>query len=196
MTISNFSNNITKEEIDKLPLKYFKGKIVLIDTLELLAEAIDELKETKYLGFDTETRPSFIKGIKNPYKVALLQLSTKNKAFLIRLNKVGLPKQLANILEDKNIVKIGLAISNDLRMLKQYSNFKEQNFIDLATYSSEYHNIECNSLKKLTAIVLGFKISKSQQLSNWENNELTEAQQRYAATDAWICYEIFKIFSQ
>lgn len=189
--MNNFQQNITPEEIEKLPLNQFEGEIVLIEKPEQIDAAIDELRNTRYLGFDTETRPSFKKGQQNQNKVALLQLSTGEKAYLFRVNKIGLPKQLVRILEDVSITKIGLAINDDLKILKKITRFKEKGFVDLAPYSSENFDIECNGLKKLTAIILGFRISKSQQLSNWENDQLTEAQKIYAATDAWVCYEIY-----
>ena len=115
--MNNFQQNITPEEIEKLPLNQFEGEIVLIEKPEQIDEAIDELRNTRYLGFDTETRPSFKKGQQNQNKVALLQLSTGEKAYLFRVNKIGLPKQLVSILEDASITKIGLAINDDLKIV-------------------------------------------------------------------------------
>ncbi len=189
---TKLKQNISKEEIANLPLKHFDGEIIVINTLQQVKQTCIELSNEKLIGFDTETRPSFKKGIKNPYKVALLQLATDKKAYLFRLNNIGLPKEITDIFENKHITKVGLAIKDDINVLKKYRDFNEERFIDLAPYSSEKFNIECNSLRKLTAIILKFRISKSQQLSNWENQSLSTAQQTYAATDAWVCYKIFE----
>ena len=145
------------------------------------------------LGFDTETRPSFTKGRIN--QVALLQLSTDTDAFLFRLCKIGIPKSLLSLLADPNILKVGAALKNDIDVLKRSAKIRPCGFIDLQDVAQEYE-IKNLGLCKLAGIVLGVRISKSQQLSNWENNILTEAQQRYAATDAWMCYMIYEKFNQ
>ena len=184
---NKFASTISKEEILEKPLISFKGKIHIIDTPEEAQIAIDDLKNHKILGFDTETRPSFKKGKKN--KLALLQLSTDENAYLFRLFKY-VPVKLTEILESVNILKIGAAIRDDLSGLQHYLKFIPGNFIDLQDFVKQF-NIENNGLKKLAAIVLNSRISKSQQTSNWENELLTGSQQLYAATDAWICLEIY-----
>ncbi len=183
-----YKKKITKEEMRDMPIKSFDGDIFLIDTKEKLNEVIPILEKQKILGFDTETRPAFKKGV--VHKVALLQLSTKDQAFLFRLNRIGLPKSLTKILSDKNIIKVGAAIRDDIKTLRKLHLFKPEVFIDLQEYVKQF-NIESFSLAKLSAIVLDFKISKRQQLSNWENETLKDAQLKYAATDAWVSYEIY-----
>jgi ribonuclease D len=187
-----FKESITKEELTDLPLKWFKGEIVLVDTLEKVKYAAGILSKQAVIGFDTETRPAFKKGV--IYNVALLQLSTSKQAFLFRLNKIGLPAEIRDIFANPEIIKPGVAIRDDIKGLKKFKNFKAQGFIELQDHAKEL-GIQNFSLKKLTAIVLGFRISKSQQLSNWEADSLTEAQQIYAATDAWTALEIFENFS-
>lgn len=189
-TCKMYKSKITNDEIIKLPLYSFEGEVIIVDDFEKLDQAISCLKNETILGFDTETKPCFTKGRANLNKVALLQLSTSDKAFLFRLNKIGLPNELRDILADAKICKIGVAIRDDIKELRQLNDFRANNFIDLSTYVNQF-DIEDNGLRKLVAIVLNVRISKSQQLSNWESTELTEPQQRYAATDAWACYEIF-----
>ncbi len=187
-----FRTTIYKEEVETLPGFHFEGKIITINT-EGQAERIAQFLLTqKVLGFDTETRPSFRKGSNN--KVALLQISTAEEAFLFRLGATGLPLPLKHVLSRPLPLKIGVGITDDIKALRRISDFAPAGFIDLQNYAVKF-GIEEKSLKKLSAIVLGIKVSKSQQLSNWENPILTEAQQRYAATDAYVCLQIFNKLS-
>jgi ribonuclease D len=179
---------ISNEELSTLPLTAFEGDIYVVETVEELNNAINWLKNQSVLGFDTETKPSFSKGKNNP--VSLLQFSTSEKAFLFRINKLGLPPGLIKILASPKILKIGVAIRDDIKILQRISPFKPEGFIELQKMVEEY-GIENFSLKKLSAIVLGFRISKSQRLTNWDASNLTEQQMIYAATDAWIALEIY-----
>lgn len=141
------------------------------------------------LGFDTETKPNFKKGKKN--KVSLIQLADSKLACLFRINRIGLPDELLRLLSDPAVIKAGVAIHDDVRFLKSVKKFNPEGFIDLQPFVRDF-GIKCAGLKKLTAIILGFRISKRQQVTDWEAEELSEAQQVYAATDAWVCYEIYR----
>lgn len=160
----------------------------MVDNMTAFESVMPVLFKEKYLGFDTETKPSFRKGHKN--KVSLIQFATADTAYLFRINKIGFPEDLARLFADAEIVKIGVAVRDDIRYLKTVSKFSTEGFIDLQSYVKDF-GIESSGLKKLTAIVLGFRISKRQQVTDWEARELTEAQQIYAATDAWVCREIY-----
>jgi len=184
----SFQKSITKEEINDLPLEAFEGEIVIIDSNEGLEEAVEYLKQFPVLGFDTETKPSFTKGNVNP--VALLQLSSFEKSFLFRLNRIGLPFPIIDLLNDPEIIKVGAAIKDDIRGLQDINDFDGNSFLELQQYVSSF-GIENFSLKKLAAIVLKIRISKRQQVSNWEAAELSVGQLRYAATDAWVSLEIY-----
>ena len=185
----------TEEEIQQLPRKEFDGEIFLIDTPDQLDQALSMLKGENLLGFDTETRPSFKKGKVN--EVSLLQLASQDQAFLFRLNKIGLPAPLRDLLEDQNIVKIGLALRDDLKGLQRLEDFDPNGFIDLQDISDE-HDLPHNGLKKLAAMFLKYRISKSRskRLSNWEADDLGPKQLRYAATDAWICYKLYQVMKK
>lgn len=186
---------ITEEEMNRLPRKEFDGEIFLIDTLDKLDKAMPVLKGENLLGFDTETRPSFKKG-KN-YEVALLQLANAERAFLFRLNHIGIPDALKDLMEDANVLKIGLALRDDLAGLKRLDHFEPAGFIDLQDMASE-NSVPHNGLKKLAAKFLKYRISKSRskRLSNWEADKLGPKQVRYAATDAWVCYELYKVMKK
>jgi ribonuclease D len=189
MMNNKFQETITVEEIKEYDLSWFRGKIVVVDDLAVFKRVIPELKHEKILGFDTETRPSFRKGHRN--KVSLIQLSTGKIACLFRINRIGLPDELAALLGNPGIIKAGVAIHDDIKVLKKIKRFNPDGFVDLQKYVKNF-GIQSSGLKKLTAIVLGFRISKRQQVTDWEAEELTEAQQVYAATDAWVCREIYK----
>lgn len=185
-----FQISISPEEISALELASFPGEIVLVDREgEELDKAVRYLKRQQVLGFDTETRPTFSPD-QHSTGTALLQLSGGGKAFLFRLKKIGLPRPLAAILANPNIIKVGAATLDDVRGLQKITPFSPRGFVDLQSIVNEY-GIRDKSVKKMTAIILGVKISKAQQLSNWEAAELSESQQRYAATDAWVCREMY-----
>ena len=155
-----------------------------------MEEMMEELKRHPLIGFDTETRPSFRKGTQ--YYVSLLQLATPDTVFLVRLNHLGLPHPVQKILEDPKVVKIGAAVLDDLRALKKISiGFSPHSFFDLNEELKKV-GFENVGVRNLAAMVLSIRISKAEQVSNWEATELTERQKIYAATDAWVCLEIYK----
>lgn len=183
-----YQETITIEEIREFDLSWFRGEIVVVDNLTVFGKVMPLLRHERVLGFDTETKPSFRKGHKN--KVSLIQLSTGSLACLFRINRIGFPGELAALLADPHIIKAGVAIHDDIKVLKKVRKFDPEGFIDLQKFVRDF-GIQSSGLKKLTAIVLGFRISKSQQVTDWEAAELTEAQKVYAATDAWVCREIY-----
>lgn len=187
-----FLERISPEEIENLEFAAFKGPITVIDSFGKEFDlAVNYLRKQAVLGFDTETKPCFSPN--QPHsKVALLQLSSPKKAYLFRLKLLGgLPRQLADILSNPMILKIGAATHDDIRGLQKYSPFKAASFIDLQKIVGEWGILD-KSVKKMAAIILGVRISKTQQLSNWEAETLSEPQKVYAATDAWICYCMYK----
>ena len=185
-----YIESISPEGIEKLEYASFPGKISVIDSVGAeFNRAIVYLRSQKVIGFDTETRPCF--GPNQPrYGVSLLQLSGPEKDFLFRVKNMGMHRRLCNLLSDKRIVKVGAAIHDDIRGLQKLKEFTPGNFVDLQKIVWEY-GIRDKSVKKMTAIILGFRISKTQQLSNWEAETLSESQCKYAATDAWVCREMY-----
>ena len=183
-----FKQSITSEELNLLPLKTFEGKVSVITEADKLARVKAEIEKHEVVGFDTETRPSFKRG--QVYKVALLQLAVPNKVFLIRLHHTGLPKEITSIFENEEIVKAGVAIHDDIKSLQKLNKFTPKSFVELATLART-SGLQVESVKKLAGLLLGIRISKSAQTSNWEAPTLTEKQIDYAATDAWVCLEIY-----
>ena len=186
--IEKYVNKITKEEIALLPIEEFKGRIITLLTEKDADKAVDYLSKFPMIGFDTETRPSFKKGQR--FKVSLVQLSTDDTCFLFRLNKIGFPAPLESLLANRRIKKVGLSLHDDMAGLRKVHKFKPAGLVDIQDMVKRYGILELG-LQKIFAIIFAQKISKSQQLSNWENAVLTEPQQRYAATDAWACLKIY-----
>ena len=185
-----FSESIIPAEMEKLEFASFPGKIYVIDSVgSEFNRAIAYLRSQKIIGFDTETRPCFSQD-QPRYGVALLQLSGPDRAYLFRINKIGMHRRLCNLLASEKIVKVGAAIHDDIRGLQKKSGFAPSAFVDLQKIVWEW-GIKDKSVKKMAAIILGFRISKTQQLSNWEAENLSESQCRYAATDAWVCREMY-----
>ena len=182
-------NKFDKKKIGELPRVLFEGKRVVVLSVSEADKAVKYLLSRDILGIDTETRPMFHKG--EHHKVALLQVSDHDTCFLFRLNRIGMPRSIISFLEDTTVPKIGLSLNDDILMLHQRANFKKGNFIDLQDHVKEL-GIEDLSLQKLYANIFHQRISKREQLSNWENDVLTEPQKRYAATDAWACINLYE----
>lgn len=182
-------NKFDKKKIGQLPRVLFNGRIEVVVTEPEADKAVDYLLSKDILGVDTETRPVFHKG--ENHKVALLQVSDHDVCFLFRLNKIGMPKSIIKLLEDTKVPKIGLSLNDDILMLHHRADFKPGYFIDLQKHTKDL-GIEDLSLQKLYANIFHQRISKREQLSNWENNNLTDKQKGYAATDAWACIMLYE----
>lgn len=185
--------SITKEQINELPVVDFRGDIYVVDKFSQVRPAVERLRRFSLIGFDTETRPSFRAGVR--HKVALIQLATPLECFLFRVCRLGMPALLREFLEDESVTKVGLSVHDDFNQMRRMeAEMEPKGFVDIQSVVSEYE-INDLSLQKIYAILFGRRISKSQQLTNWEAPELTEAQQRYAAIDAWACIDIYNYLS-
>jgi ribonuclease D len=186
--LQEFVAHIEKEDLHSLSNIVFTGNIKVVSNLSEAEKAVAYLSKSELLGFDTETKPAFLKGQK--HKIAILQLSSDTTAYLFRLHAIGIPDCLAKLLENEAIKKIGAAVHDDIKGLQRIRRIKPNGFIDLQHIVANY-GIQEKSVQKLAAIVLNARISKAQRLTNWENKQLTGLQQLYAATDAWVCREIY-----
>lgn len=189
--LPEITGTITKEQLDALPLTQFEGEIILADTARSAARACRLLRFSPVLGFDTETKPTFRKG--DHHQVALLQLATEDCVVLIRLIKTGLIPEILALLSDPAILKTGVAIHDDIKGLQKMAPFIPRGFVEIQEMAKNAGLREL-SLKKLCALTLGFRISKSQQLSNWESDFLNSQQLTYAATDAWASLKLYQQF--
>ncbi|HEX8038583.1 MAG TPA: 3'-5' exonuclease [Chryseosolibacter sp.] len=188
ISVEELRMSISPEEINNLPLKTFGGKTSVISDHSMLSKIIREIESHEVVGFDTETRPSFKKG--QLYQVSLLQLAIPGKVFLIRLNHTGVTEEIASLFSNPAVMKAGVGIRDDLKALQKLRSFEPANCFDLSVLAKQA-GLQVESVKKLTALLLGFRISKSAQTSNWEVVTFTQKQIEYAATDAWVCLELF-----
>mgnify|MGYP006157311079 CR=1 FL=1 len=185
---------INKDEIEVLPSGKYEGEICLVDNIKNIEDIFKEINLEKFVGVDTETKPSFKKGV--THKTSLIQIATSKKVYLFRIHKLGFHKLFIDLFENKNITKVGIAFFQDLKELKaEYVSFNPQNIVDLNEWCKK-EGFENIGAKNLSAMVLGIKISKKQRVSNWELDVLSDAQLDYAATDAWICREIYAVLNQ
>ncbi len=184
---------ITKEQLNELPHAEFPGRFVVINNPIDCRNAMRYLMTCKRVGFDTETRPTFRKGVH--HNVALLQVSTEEECFLFRLNNIGVTDEIKAFFEAPDIMKIGLSVKDDMHQLHGSKDFEPRNIVELQTYVKQYH-INDNSLQKVYAIIFGKRISKGQRLSNWEAETLTEAQCTYASFDAYACLEMYNYLEE
>ena len=183
------THHISKEQLQQLPVRVFEGQVIVIDKPEQVSEAVAYLRKSRILGVDTESRPSFQKGIH--YPTALVQIADHKRCFLFRLTHIGMPKELADLFADPNICKVGLAFKDDINGLRRRHDFTPANCVDIQKIVVQYGLLDLG-LQKLFAICFGRKISKAQQLTNWENSHLTPEQARYASTDAWATLLIYE----
>ena len=190
---NTFAQHIDKAAIQTLPITFFEGEVIVVDKPEMVADAAAYLRQHTVLGVDTEARPSFKRGVH--YPTALVQIATLERCYLFRLTHVGLPVEIAEIFANPDICKVGLAFKDDITGLRRRRDFKPANCVDLQSMVCKYGIMELG-LQKIFAIIFGKKISKSQQLTNWENSHLTPEQARYASTDAWATLSIYLALQQ
>ena len=183
------THHINKDLLQWMPIAAFEGEVVVVDQEEQVAEAVAYLRTQKTVGVDTEARPSFQRGVH--YPTALVQIASHERCYLFRLTHIGMPQELADFFADETVCKVGLAFKDDINGLRRRRNFTPANCIDIQKMVTQYGIFDMG-LQKLFAICFGKKISKTQQLTNWENSHLTPEQARYASTDAWATLLIYE----
>ena len=186
---NQYLHHYSKELLQWLPIAQFEGDVKVIDQPEQVADAVAYLNRQKFVGVDTEARPSFTKG--EHYPTSLVQIATHDRCYLFRLSKIGMPQELADFFANSDVCKVGLAFKEDINGLRRLRDFEPQNCVDVQNMANNYGIFDLG-LQRMFAICFSKKISKSQQLTNWENVELTPEQARYASTDAWATLLIYE----
>ena len=189
MKENTYIHHISKELLQWMPLAAFEGEVIVVDQEDQIADAVSYLSRQRTIGVDTEARPSFQRGIH--YPTALVQIATHERCYLFRLTHIGMPQALADIFANPDICKVGLAFKDDINGLRRRRNFVPANCVDVQSLVARYGILDLG-LQKIFAICFGKKISKTQQLTNWENSHLTPEQARYASTDAWATLLIYE----
>ncbi len=184
-------DRISHLEIMDLPIRRYEGPVSLVTSAETLREALADIRREAVVGLDTETRPAFRKG--ESYPPSLVQMATARKVYLFRLSTLDFSSALAEILEDKATVKVGVALAGDLRQLEQLFPFTAESVIDLG-HVARRRGLHQTGLRNLAGLFLGFRIPKGARTSNWAAPRLSDSQIRYAATDAWVCRELYLRF--
>jgi ribonuclease D len=181
---------MTSDYINSLPIIHFQGKVIVINQIEQANGLLKHVKNEKYIGFDTESRPSFSKGVS--YPPSIIQLATHNTAYLFQLGKTRIFDELVDLFSSPGIKKIGIGTQNDIDKLQEIRKFQARGFIDLSKIAAQKGIIQVGA-RALTARYLEQRLTKSSQKSNWSNTQLTRKQQEYAATDAWVCLKIYPL---
>lgn len=184
-----FDRRMEKDEINSCPIRHWSGPVHVIRETHEVPAAVGKLTHHALLGFDTETRPAYSKG--ENYLPSLLQLATSNEVYIFQLKHLGLPKQLCEVLSNPSIIKAGVGLDYDVSDLKKLCHFKAAGFLDLGVLAKK-SNIKNHGLRGLAAVLLGFRISKGAQTSNWAKDVLTPQQIQYAATDAWVGRKLYQ----
>ena len=184
---------LSKNESNALPLIQYEGDIEILTSKDNIQAAINDLKNYDLIGFDTETKPTFVKGPLNP--PSIMQLACDDKVYIFQFDNDEIFKQLSLILSNKNITKCGVSVDRDLIELMYLSPFDPISFVDLGNVARE-NEIPHHGLRGLVAMFLKHRISKGSQTSDWSKISLTDSQISYAATDAWVSLELFKIFDK
>lgn len=186
-SLDYYRRPLSKDDINALPLRRYNGTVHIVASKATLRKAVNGLKGERVLGFDTETRPTFGKGPENP--PALLQLATSQATYLFQLKRISLPEPLCAILADARVIKAGVAVRDDIRVLQRLAEFEPRGFVDLSEVARK-NGLQTMGLRNMAANLLGFRISKTAQCSNWEAPKLSPKQITYAATDAWVSREL------
>ena len=189
MKENTYMHHISKELLQWMPIAAFEGEVIVVDHEDQIAAAVAYLSRQRTIGVDTEARPSFQRG--THYPTALVQIATHERCYLFRLTHIGMPQALADIFANPDICKVGLAFKDDINGLRRRRNFVPANCVDVQSLVARYGILDLG-LQKIFAICFGKKISKTQQLTNWENSHLTPEQARYASTDAWATLLIYE----
>jgi ribonuclease D len=187
------TRTISKDDLARLSIRRYEGPVRLVETAHDLDRARRELEEEPVVGLDTETRPAFRKG--EIYRPSLAQVAAANAVYLFPLQRLDCSGMLAELLERESTVKTGIGLIDDFSKLRLTFPFVEKNVVELSS-AAKRHGVAQPSVRTLAGLFLGFRVTKGQSTSNWGRAHLTPAQILYAATDAWVCRELYLRFRE
>jgi len=172
----------------QLPILRYEGPIHLVTTKADLAQARHAIRRERVVGFDTETRPTFKKG--QSHAPALVQVATSRAVYLFQLAQLDCSLAVAEMLGNGQLVKAGISLAYDLSELRKLFPFEAANVVDLGEVAKR-SGMQQTGARNLAGLFLGGRITKGAQTSNWAQPNLTAKQICYAATDAWVCRELY-----
>ncbi len=183
--------DVAREELNELPIRRYEGPMVLVETAEALAAAMDDLRAERVAGFDTETRPAFRVG--ESYPPALAQLATARAVYLFPLQQLDFEPEIVEVMAAERVVKAGVSVKDDVRQLQKLYSFEGRSVVDLGDVVRR-HGLKQSGVRNLAALFLGYRVPKGSKTSNWAAKRLSQQQLTYAATDAWVCRELYLRF--
>jgi ribonuclease D len=186
-----FQSDISPEEVNALPIGRYEGEVRLVETPRGLEQAMTDLFDEGVVGFDTETRPAFKVG--QSYPPALAQAATAKAVYLFPLREAHAYPALQELLSSARTMKAGVGLADDLRALRKVMSFEEQGLVDLGAVARR-HGLKKSGVRTLAAQFLGFRVPKGAKTTNWAAPRLSAQQVAYAATDAWVCRELYLKF--
>jgi ribonuclease D len=184
---------VSKDEINELPVRRYEGKVCLVASAQDAALALEDVLAESVVGFDTETRPAFRPG--ESYLPCLAQVATARAVYLFQLQQQDFSAPMAAILSSPGVAKAGVSVADDLRNLKKLFDFSSEGVVDLGTVAKR-HGLKQSGVRNLAGLFLGYRIPKGTKTSNWAARQLSPQQIAYAATDAWVCRELYLCFEK
>ena len=188
-----FASALSPEAVNELAIRRYDGDVRLVLTREEAERAAADFAAERVTGFDTETRPAFRAG--QSYAPELAQVATSRAVYFFPLLRVDFYRMLADLLSSEKTVKAGVGVADDVRQLRAVFAFTPAAFVDLGAIARR-HGLEKSGVRTLAALFLGFRIPKGAKTSNWAAPRLSPQQIAYAATDAWVCRELYLKFEE
>ena len=184
---------ISREEVVALPIQRYEGEVVVVASGAELERAREDFAQEPLVGIDTETRPAFRKG--ESYPPSLVQVATGRAVYLFQIQQVDCSAVLRELLGSERTIKAGVSLAYDLRQLKQVFPFEEKAVVDVG-WVAKRHELGQTGVRNLAALFLGLRIPKGAKTTNWSARRLTPQQVAYAATDAWVCRQLYLRFEE
>jgi ribonuclease D len=187
------NRTISRDEVVALPIQRYEGETVVVGSPAELERAREDFAQEALVGIDTETRPAFRKG--ESYPPSLVQVATAKAVYLFQIQQQDCSSVLKGLLDSESVVKAGVSLAYDLRQLKQVFPFDEKAVVDVG-WAAKRQKLEQTGVRNLAALFLGMRIPKGAKTTNWSSRTLSPQQIAYAATDAWVCRQLYLRFEE
>jgi len=190
---SELADSISRDEVNRLPIRRYQGSVHIVARHSDLKHVMQDILHESVIGFDTETRPAFRPG--ESYLPSLVQLATASAVYLLQVQQQDLSVPMREILSSEKLIKAGVSVTDDLRNLNRLFEFEARSVVDLGQVA-ERAGLKQTGMRNLAGIFLGVRIPKGAKTTNWAARRLTAQQIAYAATDAWVCRELYLRFQE